>query len=99
MRRRTVSLRRFLPPRPLPLEVRPLARLVDGRFFLETSAFLPPEGPCLLVLWRPGEVPQFTHAAGRLARASHGWRFEGAAVEGWVVLHVPAPGGIVATVE
>jgi hypothetical protein len=79
----TVSLRAFLPP--LRLEVQPLARLhADGRLVLEGPDF-PPEGPLLLVLWRPGERPAFalhpaTHRRGRVEPGA----------EAWVVLWVPA---------
>lgn len=88
----TVSLRRFTQP-PLALEIRPLARLERGGWLLPASpVWLPHEGRCTLVLWRPGpEEPAFSHAEGRLERQRGGWRFLGEAAEGWLVHVIPSP--------
>lgn len=89
----TVSLRRFFAPAPLALEVRPLARLAHGRVEPLTATFLPSEGPCRLVVWRPGpEEPAFVLIEGALARVGRSLTFLGPSPEGWVVLWSPLVG-------
>lgn len=79
-----------LAPPALALDVRPVGRLLDGRF-VPLGPWFPPPGPAGLVLWRPGEEPAFAWAAGTLRREGRGWRFEGEAEDAWVVLCVGAP--------
>lgn len=82
----TPPLRRF--ERDLRYEIPTLARLhADGLLEIE-SAWLPPLGPCTLVLWRPEGDPAFQALTGRIARRGRGFAFEGAAAEGWVVLRL-----------
>lgn len=82
----TSTLRSLLPP--LPLEVRPLARVLPGGALEFHDAWIPSPGPCALVLWRPGREPAFALGRGAIARAGASWRYEGVG-EGWVVLWVP----------
>ena len=84
------TLRAF--PPPLRLEVPPLARLREDGSLDACSPWLPFEGPCLLVLWRPGEEPGFEAARGALRRQGGGWRFDGQARPGWVILQAAVPG-------
>lgn len=90
----TVSLRRF-EPAPLALEVRPLARLeAGGRLVPETAAWLPAEGPAVLILWQPGpHEPAFSHVEGTLRRVGAAWLFEGPEAAGWVVHHLRSAQG------
>lgn len=76
--------------RGLPLEVETLGSMdAEGRIAWGPG-ILPPEGPCVLALWRPGARPQFVAARGALRREGRAWRFEGAPlVPGEVVLVVP----------
>lgn len=74
----TRSLARWTPP--LRWDVETLGRLDrDGRIAWEPGAF-PPAGPCMLVLWTPGAVPQFRLARGALRREGARWRFDAPAV-------------------
>lgn len=89
------TLRSFLPP-PLRYEVHPIARL-HGQGVLEVCGpWMPPLGPCLLVVWRPGEEPGFEGVRGSVRRRGAAWLVDppeeaaarGPAREGWVVLWV-----------
>lgn len=82
----TPTLRSLDPP--LTLELRPLARLLEGGALEFHDAWIPAPGPCLLVLWREARDPGFALARGSVSRLGAAWRFDGDG-EGWVVLWVP----------
>lgn len=90
----TPPLRVFAPP--LKFEVHPVARLREDGWLVVEALFLPAPGPCLLVVWRPGEEPAFQAVRGALRREAGGrWRLtDRPAVAGHVVLWLPeaAPG-------
>lgn len=85
----TPTLRAF--PPPLRYEVHPLARLHEDGRVEACGPWFPPEGPCLLVVWRPGEDPGFEGSWTTLRRQGSLWA-SGAVRPGWVVLWVAAPG-------
>lgn len=90
----TLPLRAFAPPPKF--EIHPVARLAEDGRLVPEPLFLPAPGPCLLVVWRPGEEPAFHAARGLLRReAGNGWRLAPApGFAGHVVLWMPeaAPG-------
>ena len=87
----TPTLRAF--PPPLRYEVHPVARLHEGGRVETCGPWFPPEGPCLLVLWRPGEAPGFEAAWTTLRRQGAFWAMAGPAPRpGWVVLWAGVPG-------